>query len=260
MIQDYLFDDDFSTAFPNTVPIVAVVLSRKSVETWTEINRNKNDNVKRYVYKIAEYAPRIVNNPTYESEEEFSSADAERSDRWKQEVRTTVVNKRETVPPQASQWSGVYQIEEEQIKGNKVFGTGLNVKAYRLQAPFWFSSGQPDTFAEIEGEIINGRQYQYLIEADPNLFLSVTEPLIGVTVIEPTQKRYFLADALTWYHETTESYVAFAAIYAGSSALLGTSPTTFTSQLNAFIIPSATITTGGFTLIDTISGIAYPNE
>ena len=254
-----VFAYDFSVGFPNTFPMRAVVMSKKTVETWTEINQNKSDLVKRYAYKVSEFSPRIINNPTYESDQEFPSLDAERADRWKQEVRVTIVNKRDTTPPQAQQWTGIYQVEEEQITGKKVFGTGLNVKPYRLQSPFWFSSAQPDIFAEIEGEVINGRQYQYLIQCDPSLFLSVTEPLKGVTVLEPLQKRYFLADALTWYHTATETYVAFAGIYAGSSAVEDTSPTFFTSQLTVAAIPTATITIGGFIVQDFVSGSAEAN-
>lgn len=254
------FNDDFDTAFSNSVPMKAVVMSKKTIETWTEINQNKTDKVKRYTYKVSEFAPRIVNNPAYESEEEFPSAAAERADRWRQEVKVSVVNKRNTTPPQAQQWSGIYQVEEEQLTGNKTFGTGINAKGYRLQSPFWFSGSQPDIFAEIEGEYINGRQYQYIVQCDPSLLFSVYEPMKGITILEPGLKRYVIADALSWYHSATETYVAFAGIFAGSSGLAGTVPVFFPGQLVSAPQPTATIIADGFILLDSISGSADPDE
>lgn len=163
-------------------------------------------------------------------------------------------------PPAITYWEGRYSVQEEPLSDVYVFGNGNNLKRQSMQMPFVFDESQLENFAKAEGKIINGRQYQYLIECDPDLFLTVTEPLEGVTVIEPTQKRYFLADALTWYHTATEAYVAFAGIFAGSSALEGTTPSSFPVQLIASPPPSGSIVTGGFSLIDTISGSADPNE
>lgn len=254
------FEDDFEVAFSGAAKQKDVVLARKTTETWVKV-QGKTDS--RYVYNISEQSPRIVNNPTYTSDEDFPSAVAERADRWEQETRTTIANKRDTTLSQAQQWSGIYEVQEFQLTGERVFGNGANVKNFKGQSPFWFNkdepsedSIQPDIFAKIEGEIVSGRQFQYLIECDPDIFQSVTVPMVGVTVIEPTQKRYFLTDALTWYHTATETYVAFAGMFAGSSVLAGTAPTIFGNAIVASPSPTATIAVAGVAFIDTITGSA----
>ena len=74
--------------------------------------------------------------------------------------------------------------------------------------------------------------------------------------MEPTKKRYFLADALTWYHTATETYVAFAGIFAGSSSTGSTAPNTYPNLLIAAPVPTAAIDIAGVAFIDTITGSA----
>jgi hypothetical protein len=214
----------------------------------------------RYSLKTFSSVPAIANTPNMVGT---------LAERLSIQTSSRLATVRDTEPPATQYWEGTSKITETQITESVTFGNGANPNTIDLQIPFLFNdydeeptiaSEQAAKFAQIEGEIINGRQFQYLIECDPDLFLTVTEPLVGVTVIEPTQKRYFLADALTWYHIATEAYVAFAGIFAGSSALEGTTPSSFPVQLIASPPPSGSIVTGGFSLIDTISGSTDPNE
>ena len=78
------------------------------------------------------------------------------------------------------------------------------------------SEEQLQSLAQLEGEIMWGRAYQYLIECQPSLFQSTTAPLPLVNVTgDSTSTRMFLADAIQWYHTRSEAYVGFAGIYLG---------------------------------------------
>ena len=240
-----------------------LALKKEARELWTKRGL-------RWIYSTTERAAAIVNNPAL-FDESFENKLAV-SIKPKISLSTTV-NARDTQPPSPVLWGGRFQVKEEQITGSSVFGSGNNAKNYNIQSPFWFplyssqtvtdeeiqiaiQNNQFDVFAKIEGQIINGRQYQYLIECDPSLFETIDSPLAGVTVVEPTKKRYFLTDALTWYHTATETYVAFAGIFAGSSSTGSTAPNTYPNLLIAAPVPTAAIDIAGVAFIDTITGSA----
>ncbi|MGA1257057.1 MAG: hypothetical protein ACO3YX_08630, partial [Candidatus Nanopelagicaceae bacterium] len=225
-------------------------LKSQVTSTWT-----KRDD--RYTLETTTRVAAITNNPT------LTGTIAERT--ALQYPAKTTANIRGADPPATQYWEGTVFIKENQLSADTVFGNGANPNTIDLQIPFLFNtefeeptdeSDQPSQFGKIEGEIINGRQYQYLIECDPSLLSSVTAPLAGVTVVEPTQKRYFLADALTWYHTATETYVAFAGIFAGSSSTGSTAPNTYPNLLIAAPVPTAAIDIAGVAFIDTITGSA----
>lgn len=220
-------------------------------ETWQEQSG-------RFIYSINTKTAAIVNNPALTSPVEID-------ERVALQTKTSVQNLRDTEPPATQYWEGTSKITETQITESVTFGNGANPNTIDLQIPFLFNdydeeptiaSQQAAKFAQIEGEIINGRQFQYLIECQPSIFQSVTAPLAGITVTEPSLKRYFLADALTWYHTPTETYVAFAGIFAGSSAIGGTDPNTFTNLLIASPTPTANLEVAGIAYIDTVTGSA----
>ena len=141
------------------------------------------------------------------------------------------------------------------------------------------SATQPDRFAQIEGQIINGRQYQHIIEAQPSLFTSIEKPLALFRVIEPSKQRFFLCDSLTWFHSATEAYVAFAGILVGSATNIAVQfPTDYPTTLfpavsgdgplidddgdvvldaNGNVVSSGTITISGYAIGSTVRGVAY---
>jgi len=264
-----------------------MAVKQNKVETWREVND-------LWIYTVKDFSPAIVNNPTLFDKDRVTKLALSPKPVI---PSTTTIKARDTQPPAIVYWEGKFKIKENQVNGSRAFGNGESNKNIRLQSSFWFpfvteSSGgdditsiderepldQPDAFARIEGEIINGRQYQYLIECEPSIFEKVYEPLTGVSVVEINTTKYFLADALTWYHTPTETYVAFAGIFAGSSPTPppgyaypetpgditppsdpgdpGTIPESFPNQIISTPSPTATIDIAGVAFIDTITGSA----
>ena len=162
---------------------------------------------KDVVYSESNYNVAGLDNPQIEDDDEFFKLVPGR--------KTTTTN-RETSIPATEYAENRYSETESIINSSVTFGKGTNVKQYDIQLPFAWTNAQLDAIGIVEGTIINGRQYQYLIECDPDLLTSYQEPLFGLRVIEPTKLRYFLCDALSWVHTDTEDYVGMAGIYMGS--------------------------------------------
>ena len=214
------FETEFDFAFAEGMfePRGIMLLKQQTIEKWKRLNN-------RYLLSVTSSVPRIVNNPAYVSE--LTDAAQARNDRYLLQSKLTRSQIRNQEPPSITYWSGKYTIEEENLGSSVTFGTGSNNKEIALQMPFVFAKSQLDFYAKIEGGITNGRQNQYLVECQPSLFSAITEPLSPVAVTEPSQRSFFLADALTWYHTANEDYVGFAGIYTGSS---GSTSATFPSQ------------------------------
>jgi hypothetical protein len=238
-------------------------------ETW----KRKNG---RWVYSTESRSPVIVVNPGFQSNSEIASII--RSQKLSMTSKATApssstVLARDTQPSSIIYWEGKFQIRENQLTGRAYFGTGENTKRYKLQSPFWMNTAQPDKFAQIEGQIVNGRQYQRLVEADANS-TSSDEPLIGASVAGNT----FLADSLTWFHTPTETYVAFAGILTGGSGDTALGGGGFPTGLfntpggdgplidddgdvvldaNGNVVSSGTITISGYAIGSTVRGTAY---
>lgn len=85
-------------------------------------------------------------------------------------------------------------------------------------------SSHAGVLIESEFYIYGGRQYQYSIELPTGIMEPFDSPLDGFVAVEPTQKAYYLADAITWVHDASNDAVGFAGIYLGNSALLDTVP------------------------------------
>jgi hypothetical protein len=264
-------DEQFDWAFNYSFNMVTKEIK---TETWTQKNG-------RWAYSTETRSPVIVVNPGFQSNSEIASII--RSQKLSMTSKATApssstVLARDTQPSSITYWEGKFRLKEIQLTGRALFGNGENTKRYQLQSPFWMTTGQPDRFAQAEGLLINGRQYQYLVEAEPSLFTTLTAPLPNVTVIEPTANRYFLADSLTWFHTATEAYVAFAGILVGSSDTGGTSVTTLTTTMqtaktgdgplvdengdvvldaNGNVVYSGTITISGYAIGSTVRGTAY---
>ena len=225
-----------------------MLLKQKTIEKWTRLND-------RYLLSVTSSAPRIVNDPAYVSK--LTNEVQARNDRYLLQSKLTRQQVRNQEPPAITYWSGTYTIEEENLSSSVTFGSGTNSKELSIQMPFLFNKSQLDSYAKIEGEIINGRQYQHLIECDPSLFSTVTEPMTGVRVVEPTENKFFLCDALTWYHSQYEDYVGFAGIYVGS----GVTGSTFPGQKPQAIVGNdgiaATIGLTGTITQDVVTGAIY---
>ena len=268
-------EDDFYWSFTD-YPIGGYNLGVKQVklETWKQKGQ-------RWVYDTQTKAPLIINNPTFVGN--INDPDGNRAVKLALDPKATVpsstsVLANDTQPPAITYWEGRYQVKETQLTGRQVFGTGVNVKNYKIQSPFWMSAAQPDKFALIEGQIINGRQYQHLVEVEPSLFASIGAPMPAFRVIEPSKNRFFVCDALTWFHTSTASYVAFAGILIGSGEQGSSDVTIYPSSLfpsssgdgvlldneenvvvdvNGNPVYSGTITVSGYVLLDSVTGSIY---
>lgn len=243
------FETEFDFAFTEGSRLNGkMLLKQKTIEKWTRLND-------RYLLSVTSSAPRIVNDPDYVSK--LTNAAQARNDRYLLQSKLTRQQVRNQEPPAITYWSGKYTIEEENLSSSVTFGSGTNSKELSIQMPFLFNKSQLDSYAKIEGEIINGRQYQHLIECDPSLFSTVTEPMTGVKVVEPTGNKFFLCDALTWYHSQYEDYVGFAGIYVGS----GVTGSTFPGQKPQAIVGNdgiaATIGLTGTITQDVVTGAIY---
>jgi hypothetical protein len=258
--------EQFSWAFDYSFNMVTKEYKK---ETWKQKNG-------RWVYSTETRSPVIVVNPGFQSNSETASII--RSEKLSMTSKATApssstVLARDTQPPGITYWEGKFQIRENQLTGRAYFGTGENTKRYKVQSPFWMDTAQPDKFAQIEGQIINGRQYQHLVEADANS-TSSDEPLIGASVAGNT----FLADSLTWFHTPTETYVAFAGILTGGSGDTALGGGGFPTGLfntpggdgplidddgdvvldaNGNVVSSGTITISGYAIGSTVRGVAY---
>jgi hypothetical protein len=237
----------------------------------------------RWVYDTQTKVPLIINNPGFVGNPDNRSKNRRIKlslDPKASIPSSTSILARDTQPPSITYREGRYRLTETQLTGRAVFGTGANAKRYKIQSPFWMSATQPDRFAQIEGQIINGRQYQHIIEAQPSLFTSIEKPLALFRVIEPSKQRFFLCDSLTWFHSATEAYVAFAGILVGSATgdIEARFPTDYPTTLfpavsgdgplidddgdvvldaNGNVVSSGTITISGYAIGSTVRGVAY---
>ena len=185
-----------------------IAFFRENVVRLTNVRRESwATKGKDFVYSESNYNAAGLDNPQIEDDDEFFKLVPGR--------KTTTTN-RETSIPATEYAEDPYSETESIINSSVTFGKGTNVKQYDIQLPFAWTDAQLDAIGIVEGTIINGRQYQYLIECDPDLLESYQEPLFGLRVIEPTKLRYFLCDALSWVHTDTEDYVGMAGIYMGS--------------------------------------------
>ena len=136
---------------------------------------------------------------------------------------TRISDNGDTIPPKPETWQPLIYEEEDQLESIAEFSSSvINIfvptKKNRviLTVPYAFTEEQLQSLAQLEGEIMWGRAYQYLIECQPSLFQSTTAPLPLVNVTgDSTSTRMFLADAIQWYHTRSEAYVGFAGIYLG---------------------------------------------
>jgi hypothetical protein len=136
---------------------------------------------------------------------------------------TRISDNGDTIPPKPETWQPLIYEEEDQLESIAEFSSSvINIfvptKKNRviLTVPYAFTEEQLQSLAQLEGEIMWGRAYQYLIECQPSLFQSTTAPLPLVNVTgDGTSTRMFLADAIQWYHTRSEAYVGFAGIYLG---------------------------------------------
>ncbi|MGA0201145.1 MAG: hypothetical protein ACO3NK_18870, partial [Prochlorotrichaceae cyanobacterium] len=176
-VQTIHFAPDFYWAFTEYF-IGGYNLGVKQIktETWKL-------NSKRWVYDVEIQVPLIINNPGFvgNPNDRAGNRTIKLSISPKASIpSSTSILARDTQPPGITYWEGRYKLSETQLTGRAYFGTGENTKRYKVQSPFWMDAAQPDTFAQIEGQIINGRQYQHLVEADANS-TSSDEPLIGAS-------------------------------------------------------------------------------
>lgn len=243
------FETEFAFAFTDGYRLNGtLLLKQRTIEKWTRLKD-------RYLLSTTTSVPRIVNDPNYVSEEE--NAGVARNDRYLLQSKFTKTREKELEPPAITYWSGKYTIEEENLSSSVTFGTGTNSKELSLQMPFVFDKSQLDSYAKIEGEIVNGRQYQHLIECAPNLFTTVTKPMTGVRVVEPTGNKFFLCDALTWYHSQYEDYVGFAGIYVGSGGVGSTVPNQKPQAITGNEDIVVTIGLTGTITQDVVAGFIY---
>lgn len=171
--------------------------------------------------------------------------------------RKAATTNRETSIPATKYAEDEYSETESIISSSVTFGAGANVKQYDIQLPFAWTDAQLDAIGLVEGTIINGRQYQYLIECDPELLESYQEPLFGVKVIEPSKTRYFLCDALSWVHTETEDYVGMAGIYMGTSDLAALLPGAIPQSMYGAQELSGSIVFGGHSIQFICTGVCY---
>lgn len=136
---------------------------------------------------------------------------------------TRISDNGDTIPPKPETWQPLIYEEEDQLESiaefsSSVINASISTKKNRvvLTVPYAFTEEQLQSLAQLEGEIMWGRAYQYLIECQPSLFQSTTAPLPLVNITgDGTSTRMFLADAIQWYHTRSEAYVGFAGIYLG---------------------------------------------
>jgi hypothetical protein len=171
--------------------------------------------------------------------------------------RKTSLDDKNTTAPGTTFADDRYSETETILSKSITFGNGTNVKEYNIQIPFAWTKTQLEAIGLVEGNIINGRQYQYLIECEPGLLSGYDEPLIGVVVVEPSIKRYFLCDALSWVHTATEDYVGMAGIYMGSSTLLGTTPVSSPQSMIGVQESTGSIVIGGNSIQFIVTGVSY---
>jgi hypothetical protein len=186
-----------------------------------------------WYYTIKDFAPAIINNPTI-SDKEFDVKLALQPKPLVPFVSTSKSTK--NTPPGPQIWEGRYFVVERNVSGSASFGTGYNDREVKMQMPFAFvpalqdqnaDSIQPRVFARIEGQILVGRQYQFLVECSSKIenydLKRITTPLYPINVVELDLSSCpsaafaiytgYLMDAFTWYHTRDECYVAFAGIY-----------------------------------------------
>lgn len=147
-----------------------------------------------------------------------------------------------TQPPRPDYWEPLPNIAEDLLEASATFSASRQEMV--LQIPYAFSPLQMATAAEVEGQVIWGRAYQYLVECEPSIFANQESPMAVASVVEPTVGRQFFADALTWVHTESETYCGFAGIYLGKSSGgggIGTTRTTVAAPL--VIVPAPSVPT-----------------
>lgn len=194
------------------------------------------------IYSKTEYSASRIINPT----EAFDEGSAFL---LKVKARRSNSTPRTDDRPATTYWDGLYQTQEQILREEVTFGNGSNPNRYSLQVPIVFGQDQVAEIAAQEGRIINGRQYQFLIECDPGLMTDIDAPLRPCVVVEGSTNRAFLMDALTWVHTQSEDYVGFAGIYLG----IADGDAAFVSSQSL----AGTVTIGGETTTESISGILY---
>jgi hypothetical protein len=200
------------------------------------------------VYSESNYNAVGLDNPTIRDDDDFFRIVP---------GRKTSLDDRNTTAPGTTSAPDRYSETETILSKSLTFGNGTNVKEYNIQISFAWTETQLEAIGLVEGNIINGRQYQYLIECEPGLLSSYDEPLIGVVVVEPSIKRYFLCDALSWVHTATEDYVGMAGIYMGSSTLLGTTPASSPQSMIGVQESTGSIVVGGNSIQFIVTGVSY---
>jgi hypothetical protein len=210
-------------------------------EIWEKVGAN-------IVYSELNYNAVGLDNPTIRDDDDFFSVVP---------GRKTSLNDRNTTAPGTTFAPDRYSETETILSKSLTFGSGTNVKEYNIQIPFAWTETQLEAIGLVEGNIINGRQYQYLIECEPGLLSSYDEPLIGVVVVEPSIKRYFLCDALSWVHTATEDYVGMAGIYMGSSTSVSIAPTSSPPGMIGVQESTGSIVVGGSSIQFIVTGVSY---
>lgn len=203
---------------------------------------------KDVVYSESNYNVAGLDNPRLSNDDDFFKLVP---------GRKAATTNRETSIPATKYAEDEYSETESIISSSVTFGAGANVKQYDIQLPFAWTDAQLDAIGLVEGTIINGRQYQYLIECDPELLESYQEPLFGVKVIEPSKNRYFLCDALSWVHTETEDYVGMAGIYMGTSDLAASLPGAIPQSMYGAQESSGSIVFGGHSIQFICTGVCY---
>ena len=253
----YLYNADKTVKLRETLTFKAAIAVNKSTdilysqpivfltnvkwESWATKGKN-------VVYSESNYNAAGLDNPQIRDDNRFFNLVPGR--------KTTITNKETSIP--ATEYAEDRYSETESIIDSSVtFGTGTNVKQYDIQIPFAWTETQLNAIGLVEGTIINGRQYQYLIECDPDLLETYQEPLFGVKVVEPTKHRYFLCDALSWVHTDTEDYVGMAGIYMGTSDIAASIPSTVSQSMIGVQESSGSIVFGGHSIQFICTGVCY---
>jgi hypothetical protein len=216
-------------------------LTNVKQERWEKIGAN-------IVHSESNYNAVGLDNPTIATDDAFFRIVP---------GKIASLNDRNTTAPGTTFADDRYSETESIISKSLTFGSGTNVKEYNIQIPFAWTETQLEAIGLVEGNIINGRQYQYLIECEPGLLSGYDEPLIGVVVVEPSIKRYFLCDALSWAHTATEDCVGMAGIYMGSSSLLGTAPGSYPQSMIGVQESAGSIVIGGSSIQFIVTGVSY---
>ena len=172
----YLYNADKTVKLRETLTFKAAIAVNKSTdilysqpivfltnvkwESWATKGKN-------VVYSESNYNAAGLDNPQIRDDDRFFNLVPGR--------KTTITNKETSIP--ATEYAEDRYSETESIIDSSVtFGTGTNVKQYDIQIPFAWTKTQLNAIGLVEGTIINGRQYQYLIECDPDLLETNQEP------------------------------------------------------------------------------------